>query len=61
MTFFRIFLGSTVLTEMCPQTDFVDILVAVIANRADMIPGFENISEVLLREHLRQTIQEVCV
>ncbi|KIM49598.1 hypothetical protein M413DRAFT_438780 [Hebeloma cylindrosporum] len=40
------------------KSDFVDILVAVTANRADKVPGFENISEVQLREHLRQAIHE---
>jgi hypothetical protein len=35
------------------------MLIDVVANKADKLPGFERVNEVQLRDYLRQALREV--
>ncbi|KAF8800999.1 hypothetical protein BYT27DRAFT_7235928 [Phlegmacium glaucopus] len=38
---------------------FTDILIDVVANRADKLPGFERVNEIQLRDYLRRALHEI--
>ena len=42
------------------QRDFLDLLFTILANKADKLPGFESVSEVRIRELLKEAVCEVC-